>query len=177
MSQNNDKDKKNRVTKEASLLITPIIAAYLFIVFYEAGFSSFYGVPHDLIVVNITDVILTNRFTLIVAVLAFFWIGLYYNLLPSANSPIFRGMITFILIFAIWLGFTLGRTDAIKKEDYLTISGNPQQIVVKIYGKNVITVPFDPVTRTFQKKFSAHKIGTDESIVYKQERVGPLTPK
>lgn len=169
-----EKEKKNRVTKEIALAITPIAAAYLFIAFYEAGFCSFYGIPHDLININITDVFLTNRYTLIVAVIAFLWIGLYYNLLPSASSPIFRLIITFILIGALSLGFMFGTSDARNKKEYLVVGNNPEMVVVKIYGNNIIMAQLNRDANSFEKKFTINKVGMT-SNQYRLERVGPLT--
>lgn len=169
-----EKEKKNRVTKEVALAITPIAAAYLFIAFYEAGFCSFYGIPHDLIDINITDVFLTNRYTLIVAVIAFLWIGLYYNLLPSANSPIFKLIITFILIGALSLGFMFGSNDARSKKDYLVVSGSPEMAVVKIYGDNIIMAQFNRGSKTLEKNFMINKVG-QTSDKYRLEHIGPLS--
>ncbi len=173
---NEDKEKKNRVTKEMALAITPIAAAYLFIAFYEAGFCGFYGIPHDLIDINITDVFLTNRATLIVAVIAFLWIGLYYNLLPSASSALFKGFITLILIASLWLGFMFGNNDAKNKLEYLVVKGPLETAVLKIYGDNIVMAPFDRVSKTFDRNFSIHKVGSKD-FQYRSENVGPLAPR
>ncbi|MBF0106742.1 MAG: hypothetical protein HQM16_15625 [Deltaproteobacteria bacterium] len=172
-----DSDKKNRVTKEIALATIPLAIAYLFIAFYEAGFCEFYGIPTDLISINITDVILTNRLTLMVAVLAFLWIALYYNVLPSASSPLFRGVVTLILILSLWLGFTFGRYDAKNKKQYLVTKTTPEQVVLKFYDDNVICAPFDRYSKIIQRQFTIHKTGENASLTYHLENTGPLTPQ
>jgi len=170
-----DKLKRDRVTKELALAITPIAAAYLFIAFYEAGTSSFYGIPYSLIDINMTDVFVSNRLTLIVATLAFLWIALYYNVLPSANSPIFKGLITLILILSLWLGFTFGKQDARKRIQYLVTNTEPEYVALKFYGDHIILAPLIRNTKHFQKHFRFLNIGQNEDIIYKLENVGPLS--
>lgn len=156
--------------------LTPIAAAYLFITFYEAGFTSYYGLPINLIDINATDVFLTNRLTLMVAVLAFLWIGLYYEVLPSANSPVFKGLITFILILALWLGFSFGKSDAKNKREYLVTNNSADRVVIRIYRNNVIMAPFNREQKTIEKNFYIHNLGTDPQMQYKLQNVGPLVP-
>lgn len=170
-----EKDKRERLTKEVALLVTPIITAYLFIAFYEAGFSGYFSIPVELIDINITDVILTNRLTLMVAVIAFLWIGLYYNLLPSASSPIFKGMVTFILLLSLWLGFAFGNSDAKSKEFYLVTPSQPPKAVLKIYGDLIILAPINRVQKTFDKNFTILRAGEDTTSSFRLERIGPLT--
>lgn len=171
------KEKRDKVTKEFALFLTPLVAAYLFITFYESGYTSFYGIPHYLISINITDIVLTNRMTLMAAVLAFLWIALYYNVLPSANSPLFKGMITFIVLLALALGFFFGKNDAQKKVEFLVINSTPEQVVLKIYDDKLITAPFDRKTKTIERIFLIGKVGSDSHLMYSLENVGPLTPR
>lgn len=168
------RDRKNRITKELGLALTPIAAAYLFILFYEAGFASYFGIPIDFIEIRITDIFLTNRLTLIAAVIAFLWIGLYYDMLPSASSPVFKGLITAILVLSLWLGFTFGKYDARTKENFLVTNERPEYVVLVIYGENIIMAPLDRAKNAFSKRFKVAKVGRDGDKVYKMERVGPL---
>lgn len=167
---------RSKVTKELALVITPFLAAYLFIVFYEAGFSNFFGFPYSLIEINVVDVILTNRFALIVATLAFLWTGLYYNFLPSANSPIFKGFITAVLILSLWAGYAVGYSDAKTKEEFLTTQINNQKfIVVRIYEDTSIMMPLKSGTRTLLPEYHFEEISASENTsIYKLEKIGPL---
>lgn len=172
-----DRDKRNHMTKEIALALTPIAAAYLFIAFYEAGFSGFYNIPIDLIKISFNDVLLTNRLTLMVAVLAFLWIGLYYNVLPSANSPVFKGVITMILILCLWLGFFFGQSDAAKKTEYLvtkTTDEMSEYVVLKIYGDTIVSAKLDRRTNSFQKQYKIHQAGDNPNLIYHLESIGPL---
>lgn len=171
------KEKRNRVTKEIAMAITPIIMAFLFVAFYEAGSSAFYGIPTDLIVINFTDVFLTNRLTLMVAVIAFLWIGLYYDVLPSANSPIFKGMITVILIASLWLGFKFGWADSQQQTEYLVAKEHQEYVVLKIYGDNMILAPLLRQTKGFRKQYIIRKVNDTSINMLHLEDVGTLQPQ
>lgn len=172
-----DRDKRNHMTKELALALTPIAAAYLFIAFYEAGYSGYYGIPIDLIKISFNDVLLTNRLTLMVAVLAFLWIGLYYNVLPSANSPVFKGVITVILILCLWMGFNFGYYDAQKKTEYLlTNTDMGEFVVLKIYGDTIVTAQFNRNSKKFKRNFRIHLAGQNPELTYHLEQVGPISP-
>lgn len=169
---------RNRVTKELAMAITPVVAAFLFIAFYEAGAADYYSIPTDLITVNFTDVLLTNRLTLMVAVIAFLWIGLYYDMLPSAGSPVFKGMITLILILALWLGFLFGRNDAKTKQDYMVYQDpHKEMVVLKIYADKMIMAPLLRHTQGFRRSFKIIPLTQSSEILLHLEDVGPLTPQ
>lgn len=176
-SMSNEPEKKNRITKELALAITPIAAAFLFVIFYEAGFSYFFGIPSSLIKVHLSDVVLTNRMTLIIVAVAFLWIGLYYNVLPSANSALFKGIITFILLLIFFLGYQSGNWEAKNRQDYLVLSTNPELVVLRIYGDNAVAAPFNRQAKTIEKEFTVHKVGDDPKLEYRWETIGPLTTK
>ncbi|MCP5463607.1 MAG: hypothetical protein H7A33_01120 [Deltaproteobacteria bacterium] len=175
VSKNSNKD---RVTKELALLITPLLTAYLFVAFYEAGYCSFFGIPYELIDINFTDVLLTNRLTLMVVVIAFLWISLYYNVLPSANSPVFRGMITLILFLSLWLGSWFGGSDAQQKQDFLVMTlGEKDYALIKIYDDKMILSPINKANKTFKKAFHVVKIGQFSQYQLIEENIGPLLPE
>lgn len=166
-----------KVTKEFALILTPFMAAYLFIVFYEAGYSNYFGIPYSLISVNVVDVILTNRFALFVAALAFLWTGLYYNFLPSIKSPIFKGIVSGILFFTLWAGYTLGTNDAKHKEYFLTSSmANTKQVVIRIYNNNAIMMPATANSKILKRIYSFKNIANSKpSDVFVLEKIGPLS--
>lgn len=177
MSDSENKGKRNWVTKEIVVGIAPVIAAYLFMAFYQAGYCSVFGIPFEFITLNFIDVILTNRLTLMVAVIAFLWIGLYYNFLPSASSPIFRGFITLILILSISLGVIFGRSDAQSRDEFLVANTQPERVVLKIYGHHMILADFNRDTHEVQRSFFIQDLAAQPGLTYKLESVGPLTVK
>jgi hypothetical protein len=167
-------DKKNRVTKELALLVIPLLAAYIFVVFFEAGYASFFGIPFELLSVKWIDIFLANRFTLIVAVVAFLWIGLYYNFLPSASSPVFKGMVTLIFFLCLSFGFMFGQNKAKNQSEYLTLETTPKQVVLKMSRKYSITAQLDTLNNVILRKYQIHELGKDSSLVFKLENIGPL---
>lgn len=173
----NKKARKDFVTKEFFILFTPFLASYLWTVFYEAGYAEVFGIPYDLISLNSYGVLLTNRLTLLAGTVAFLWIGLYYNLLPSLTSPLFKGLITVILILAISLGFTFGRSEATSKKIFPVLNTEPPMVVVKIYGDKLVAAKFNPKTRVVRKEFSIFKLGEHKNLSFSIRTVGPLIVK
>jgi hypothetical protein len=171
------KKPADKITKELALFGVPLCAAYLFVMFYEAGFAAYFGIPQDMISINITHVILTNRATLIVAVIAFLWIGLYYNILPSTSSPFFKGMISIILVVSLALGVAFGRSDAKNQKSFLVIKTDQEQVVLRIYKDKIITAPFSRVDKQVFQSFYIHNIGEHPGWLYHLEDVGPFYTK
>lgn len=176
MAQSEKPARRDFITKEIFILITPFLASYLWTIFYEAGFAMVHGIPFDFIDLNIADILLTNRLTLLAATIAFIWIGLYYNLLPSATSPIFKGLITLLLIVSISLGFVFGREDAKNKIDYLVANTHPESVVLKIYQDTFVLAPFDRANKVVYKNFTIRKVG-EGNLQLSTQAVGPLTSK
>lgn len=176
MSQSQKGGKRDFITKELFILITPFLASYLWLFFYEAGVAQYYGIPVDLIDLNIADILLTNRLTLLAATIAFLWIGLYYNLLPSMSSPLFKGIITLLLIISISLGFVFGRIDAESRVEHMVLNTNPESVVLGIYDDKMIAAPFDRQTKTLYPKFSIYIIGQSPELTMSPQNVGPLIP-
>lgn len=176
MEQNQFKSKsRDFITKEFFILFSPFLAAYLWNIFYEAGYAKVFGIPMALIQLDAIDVLLTNRLTLIAATLAFLWIGLYYNLLPSMTSPLFKGLITLLLILAISLGFFFGRSSAYNKSEYLTaVYRGKNLIVLRVYRDNIITSPFDRDKKTLSQAFHVFKVGAKPNLLLTLEKTGPL---
>lgn len=173
MAQWEKPPRKDFVTKELFIMLTPILASCLWTIFYQGGFAQYYGIPIDFIDLSLVDILLTNRLTLLAATIAFLWIGLYYNLIPSAGGTIFKAMVTVLLVIAISLGFVFGRVDAMSKQEYLVANTEPESVVLQIYEDTLITAPLDRVAKTVQKSFTVRKIG-DSRLELSVEKVGPL---
>lgn len=169
------KKPRDFVTKEFFILLCPFIASYLWMVFYESAFANYFGIPTDLIQVELIDIFAANRLILIAATIGFLWVGLYYNVLPSINSPLFKVMITLILFFAITLGFVFGKSQAESKTDFFVTNLPESNVVLKIYGDVMIVAPFDRQKKTIQKNFQLIKLGTEKDLKLKLESIGPLT--
>lgn len=162
------------VTKEIFIGLIPFLASYMWTIFFEAGFSSYYGIPHELISLNLTGVFLTNRLSLLAAVVGFLWIGLYYNLMPSFKSLSFKAIITLFLALSIAVGALFGRYSASVNEYYYRLNTTPEQIVLRIYDDNIITAPFDSATKTFERSFFIHRLGDEPALRMSYEKLGPL---
>lgn len=176
MSQPERLPRKDFVTKEIFIMLTPILASYLWTIFYEGGFAQYYGIPVDFIDLSFIDILLTNRLTLLAATIAFLWIGLYYNLFPNAGGTPFKALITVFLVIAISMGYVLGRTDATNKVEYLITNTQPESVVLQIFGNTLITAPINREEKTVQKSFSIHKIGEEPHLRLTLDNVGPLVP-
>lgn len=179
MEQHQPKSKpRDFVTKELFILFTPFFAAYLWNIFFEAGYTDVFNIPYALIQLDAADVLLSNRLTLIAASVAFLWIGLYYNLLPSLQSPLFRGLVTILLILAIGLGFFFGRSSATNSTEFLTSRYENQEILVlRIYKENIITAPLNRDKNTIDPSFHLFKVGKPPHLKLTLEQLGPLNLK
>lgn len=164
------------VTKEIFIALTPILASYVWTIFYEAGFSRYYGIPYELISLDMTDVFLTNRLSLMAAVIGFLWIGLYYNLMPSFRSMTFKAIITLFLGLAISVGAYFGNYSARTMTEFYTLNSNPEQVVLRIYGDNIISAPFDLTSHTIKREFYIHKVGGNEALSLSVKQLGELSP-
>lgn len=174
MAQSEKAPRRDFITKEIFILITPFLASYLWTIFYEAGFAQVYGIPYDFIDLKMIDVMLTNRLTLIAATIGFLWIGLYYNLIPNATSPLFKSVITLFLIVSLSLGFVFGHTDAVNRTEYVVLNTVPESVIIKIYGDKVVSAPFDREKRVLYKSFTVHRLGDDSGLTLSPQSVGPL---
>lgn len=177
MSQLEKPPRKDFITKEIFILVTPILASYLWTIFYEAGYAQVFGIPHEFISLKLVDVLLANRLTLIAATLAFLWIGIYYNLLPTATSMPFKVFITFLLVVSIALGFSIGHIEAITRSEFLVTNTNPPSAVLRIYGDMMVTAPFDKANKTVLKSFSILRTSDDPKLSLTLQEIGPLTPQ
>lgn len=172
-----DKERKNWVTKEIFIFIVPFIAAYMCAVIYEAGYADYFHIPFGLISVSVNNIFLTTRLVLMVATIAFLWIGLYYKILPSAASPVFQGIITFILILALALAFQFGKSEAQKNTEFLVMQSEPEIVVLRVYGDTLVAATFNRNTHelgTGIKILDIHELGDK---MFKNETIGPLLVK
>lgn len=169
-----DKERKNWVTKEIFIFIVPFIAAYLCAVIYEAGYADYFHIPFGLIQISMNNIFLTTRLVLMVATIAFLWIGLYYKILPSASSPVFQGLVTFILILALALAFQFGRSEAQRNTEYLVLEGTPETAVLRIYGDTLVAASFNRSTHELGQTFILLDIHELSGRIFKNENIGPL---
>lgn len=174
MGQN--KEGKNWVTKEVFIFIVPFVAAYLCAVIYEAGYATYFHIPYGFIEISINSIFLTTRLVLMVATIAFLWIGLYYKILPSASSPIFQGLVTFILILALILAFQFGAAEASKNTEYLVLhqKDGGEAAVLRVYGDTLIAAPFNRATRQMHLDFHILNKKDLGNYTFSSEIVGPL---
>lgn len=171
------KKKREFVTKEIFIAVTPLLASYLWIIFYEAGYANYFGIPYDLIDLDITDIFLTNHLSLLAASIGFLWIGLYYNLIPSFQSALFKAIITLFLVLSIAAGALYGHFQAKTSKYYYYLSENPSstpQVVLRFYGDKMISAPLDLRTKAVQKSFYIHTVGQNPQLKIVWRKVGPL---
>ena len=164
------------VTKEIFIGLIPFLASYMWTIFYEAGFSNYFQIPHELISLSLTDVFLTNRLSLLAAVVGFLWIGLYYNLMPSFSSTAFKGIITVFLALSIGLGAYFGNYAASANVYFYKLNTNPEQVVLRIYDDKIISAVYHPDQKTFERQYFIHEIGTEPALSMTYGPIGPLNP-
>lgn len=83
---------------------------------------------------------------------------------------------TVLLIFC-FIGLTfyfLGYERAHRQTEYLVTTDDPNNIVLRHYGGNLICAPFDRTTRCIKRKFIIRKSKDIDKLELVLERVGPL---
>lgn len=170
------KKAKDFITKEFFIIFIPFISAYLWTIFHEVGYASYFGVPYDLIDLSWIEVLAkANRLTFLVAVIAFLCVSLYYNLIPRFTSTAFKGLVIIILALSISLGYHVGKRTATLQTDYLVTGFNKQEFaVLQLDEKNMILTPFDRQTKQIQKSFSFLTLTQNPDLIFTWESIGPL---
>lgn len=80
----------------------------------------------------------------------------------------------FNLLVCVFLTQTIGEIAASRKIMFFVMPNNPQKVVVRIYGDNLICAPFDKETKTIKRDISIYKLTDPEARNLKFEILGPL---
>jgi len=79
--------------------------------------------------------------------------------------------IVFLLFLAPYLG---GSLQASNKQDFLIPSTNPNSVVLKIYGDNLVCAPFDAETNIVEKSFFILNVNDEPRPLLELTRIGRL---
>lgn len=81
-----------------------------------------------------------------------------------------------ILLFLVGLSTALsaGTAEAIRQEEFLVTNTKPELVVLRIYGDNLICVPFNRATGEIEQSFSVIKNTGETGLVLRLEKLGQL---
>lgn len=81
-----------------------------------------------------------------------------------------------VLIFLVilYLIYNFGRATAMRQEKFLTSSTNPETVVLWMGDDKFLVAPFNRSTRTIGPGFQFLLLGEDPTIIYYEQRIGPL---
>ncbi len=79
-----------------------------------------------------------------------------------------------LLFFLIGYSYQKGVADASKQEKFLVCRNLSPVIVLRIYGDNLVCVPYDEKTKSVKSVFSIFKITSDNQNSLSYEKVGPF---
>lgn len=84
-----------------------------------------------------------------------------------------------LLIILFFLGgmftsLSAGMAEAIRQEEFLVTNTTPELVVLRIYGDNLICVPFDRKTGEIEQSFSVIKNTGETGLVLRLEKLGQL---
>jgi hypothetical protein len=100
--------------------------------------------------------------------------------IPLANSLAIRSWLQsfinpiFIILLVFSVAFFSGQQMATYQQWFLVPSTHQDTVVVKIYGDNVICVPYDNSTKVIQKQILVLKMG-QTNTTYELKKIGRLT--
>ena len=84
-----------------------------------------------------------------------------------------------LLIILLFLGgmttaLSAGTAEAIRQEEFLVTNTKPELVVLRIYGDNLICVPFNRATGEIEQSFSVMKNTGETGLVLHLEKLGQL---
>lgn len=83
-------------------------------------------------------------------------------------------LVIIAFILGMYIALSAGRAEAINQKDFLVTNSTPELVVLRIYGDNLICVPFDRITGEIEQNFSVIKNTGDISLALKLEELGQL---
>ena len=101
----------------------------------------------------------------------------------AADSPMMRAVqrlgphtTTAIILFlyGALISFGAGYSDASKQKEFLMLRVEPELVVLRIYGDNLICAPLDRQTGRLERSLVIQKLGENSRIHMRWEKVGPL---
>ena len=83
-------------------------------------------------------------------------------------------LILLILILGSLIAQTAGTAEAVNQKEFLVTNTTPEMVVLRIYGDNMICVPFNRSTGEIKQSFTILKTTGEPGLVLKLESIGQL---
>jgi hypothetical protein len=83
-------------------------------------------------------------------------------------------LILLILILGSLIAQTAGSAEALNQKEFLVTNTIPEMVVLRIYGDNMICVPFNRSTGEIEQNFTVLKTTGESGLVLKLEDIGQL---
>ncbi|RJP50866.1 MAG: hypothetical protein C4557_08850 [Anaerolineaceae bacterium] len=83
-------------------------------------------------------------------------------------------LIVLVFIFGMVTALSAGAAEATKQEEFLVTNTTPELVVLRIYGDNLICVPFNRATGEIEQSFSIIKNTGETGLVLRLEKLGQL---
>ena len=83
-------------------------------------------------------------------------------------------LVILLFLFGMFTASSAGTAEAIKQEDFLVTNTTPELVVLRIYGDNLIGVPFEQTTGEIAQNFSIIKNTGETGLVLRLEHLGQL---
>jgi len=82
-----------------------------------------------------------------------------------------------LLIFVFWAAYITGVAHAEQQREFLVIEAQPQLVVLRNYGNELICGRFNETTKELLNVFSfLNRDNLDQNVSFELKRVGPLKP-
>ena len=83
-------------------------------------------------------------------------------------------LIVAVFLTGIYIASSAGTAEALKQDKFLVTNTSPELVVLRIYGDNLICVPFDRTTGEIEQSFSILKNTGEPVLVLRLEKLGQL---
>jgi hypothetical protein len=166
-----------------NLVISPVVALLL-THFYELGFAIYFGIHPKFITISLSTV---YYLCLILFGFAIFYLLIRFVIMQIIKNKIYNiitrienkplGIIVILMLLSISGAFFWGYKKAMDQKLYLIRKTTPEQVVLRIYGDKLITVPYDKQNKEVRYgQYYITKIGDEPYISIEYDVVGPLSP-
>lgn len=83
-------------------------------------------------------------------------------------------LVVVVFFLGMYLSSSAGKSEAIKQEEFLVTNTTPELVVLRIYGDNLVCVPFDRSTGEIEESFSVIKNTGEAGLTLRFEKLGQL---
>lgn len=169
---------------DAIVISSATIIAYLWALFYEVGFFSYFSLPYYLISLNLSTVVVTTANPVVVFGLLLAVVYILMHRWLEKYNWIVAGALSIMALLFCYVCRNEGEKEAKGQEIFFIVTqklGVPEVdtevAVLRGYGEYLLAVPINRADKKFERKLVILKMSDMSKTPLKSERIGPLEGK